>query len=183
MYEVEVKLSVQHDVLRPKLLNLGFEPAGTYRQVDHYFSSPVRDFAITDEALRVRELEPEGTDVRRVELTYKGPRQPTTTKSRLERTCTVEDADSIIAILKWLDFSYVASVDKHRERLVGDELTAVLDQVSGLGEYAELEMLAGVDEVDAADEQLAHTLATLGLEHSHIVDATYLELILSDAYE
>ena len=47
-------------------------------EVDRYFNHPARDFAETDEALRIRRIGP----VNRI--TYKGPRVDTVTKTRQE---------------------------------------------------------------------------------------------------
>ncbi|GAB3679465.1 class IV adenylate cyclase [Salinarchaeum chitinilyticum] len=53
MYEVEVKVEADHDAIRERL-PAEAEPLGTVEQVDTYYDAPHRDFAETDEALRLR---------------------------------------------------------------------------------------------------------------------------------
>lgn len=79
MYEVEQKYRVV-DVadLEARLNGLGAVWHDTAEQVDRYFGHPSRDFAATDEALRLRST-PDG-----VVITWKGPRLDATAKTRRE---------------------------------------------------------------------------------------------------
>ena len=79
MYEVELKYRVA-DVpeVEAALERLGASWHGTAEQVDRYFNHPSRDFAVTDEALRLR-----STAVG-VAITWKGPRLDATAKTRRE---------------------------------------------------------------------------------------------------
>lgn len=54
-FEVEQKFPLA-DVaaVERRLAELGAQAGGTVEQVDRYFNHPVRDFAQTDEALRLR---------------------------------------------------------------------------------------------------------------------------------
>jgi adenylate cyclase class 2 len=64
MYEVEVKVAAEHDGVRDRLPE-DAAALGTVEQVDTYFDAPHRDFADTDEALRLRRERrlDEGADV------------------------------------------------------------------------------------------------------------------------
>lgn len=55
MYEVEYKVQADHRAVRKRLSELGGVQIGTRWQHDTYYNAPDRDFAETDEALRVRE--------------------------------------------------------------------------------------------------------------------------------
>ena len=55
MYEVELKLRADHDTVRTALDDAGATPDRRVRQVDTYYDAPHREFAETDEALRLRE--------------------------------------------------------------------------------------------------------------------------------
>jgi adenylate cyclase class 2 len=79
VYEVELKYRVA-DVpeVEAALERLGASWHGTAEQVDRYFNHPSRDFAVTDEALRLR-----STAVG-VAITWKGPRLDATAKTRRE---------------------------------------------------------------------------------------------------
>ena len=57
-YEVEQKfrLGEQAESIIARLAEIGASEIGEARQADHYFNHPVRDFATTDEALRIRSV-------------------------------------------------------------------------------------------------------------------------------
>jgi inorganic triphosphatase YgiF len=79
VYEVEQKYPVA-DVaaLEVRLAGAAARWHGVVEQVDRYFGHPSRDFAATDEALRLRSTA-EG-----VVITWKGPRLDATAKTRRE---------------------------------------------------------------------------------------------------
>jgi adenylate cyclase, class 2 len=79
VYEVEQKYPLA-DVaaVEAALARLGATWHGTAEQVDRYFNHPCRDFAVTDEALRLRR-----TDAA-LAITWKGPRLDATAKTRRE---------------------------------------------------------------------------------------------------
>jgi len=68
MIEVEVKVRADHSKIRPLLEEIGANKIGIEEQSDTYFAAPYRDFAKTDEALRIRSLGGQAV------LTYKGPK-------------------------------------------------------------------------------------------------------------
>src|SRR5689334_20107638 len=77
--EVEQKYPVDdHARLREQLVALGCEFHAPLEQADLYFAHPARNFAQTDEALRLRRSGDE------VCITYKGPKLDPTTKTRRE---------------------------------------------------------------------------------------------------
>jgi len=57
-YEVEQKFRLDEpaESIAARLLEFGATAIGEVRQADHYFNHPVRDFATTDEALRIRSV-------------------------------------------------------------------------------------------------------------------------------
>lgn len=180
MYEVEVKLPCDHAVVRPRLLDRGFEPISTVTETDRYFDSPLRSFAETDEALRLRTADETGEETSTAELTYKGPRLAGLAKRRFERGCSVDDAAGAIAILEALDFNHVATVEKRRERFRRRDLTATLDEVTDLGEFLELERMVESDELDGIGGELERVVTELELSPGRAIEETYLELLLDD---
>src|SRR3954470_9352312 len=78
-YEVEMKFrGADHAELARRLAGLGAEAGPAIDQEDVYLSHPARDFARTNEALRLRRA---GSDNR---ITYKGPKRGGPTKTREE---------------------------------------------------------------------------------------------------
>ena len=74
-----------------RLAALHPSPARTVSQVDRYFAHPGRDFARTDEALRLRRVGELNY------ITYKGPKLDATTKTRREVEIPLADGEAAAA--------------------------------------------------------------------------------------
>ena len=87
MYEVEQKYPLA-DVaaVEAALARLGATCHATVEQVDRYFNHPCRDFAATDEALRLRRTD------QALAITWKGPRLDATAKTRRELELPLAEA-------------------------------------------------------------------------------------------
>jgi adenylate cyclase class 2 len=184
VYEVELKLPADHDTVRERLHEAGATPRGTVVQVDTYYDAPHREFAETDEALRVREettgatsVDGEtatGDDEPTVELTYKGPLVGSASKTREERETAVTDGEAVSAILEELGFTPAVTVEKERERFELDGYTVALDEVRELGAFVEVETEA--DTVEPAREGAERILRELDLDPDDQLRTSYLEL-------
>ena len=93
--------------------------------------------------------------------------------SRMELETEVSDAEVLKNILIHLDFSPVASVMKTRKYMKCGRFTACLDQVEGLGDFLELEVIAE-QEILSKMEDL---LAILGYHMSDTVQTSYLSML------
>src|SRR5262245_43862480 len=115
MFEVEQKHPVS-DVaaLIQRLTDYGAHFGETIQQSDQYFAHPCRDFAKTDEALRIRTVGDKSF------VTYKGPKLDTTTKTRreIELPLHLHDGDGsrFAELLAALGFTPVAKVRKTRRK-------------------------------------------------------------------
>lgn len=178
MYELEYKLPVDHDVIQPRLEALDYTDDDVVHQRDTYFDAPHRNFAATDEALRVRvETRGETTEQR---VTYKGPPLETTAKTREERETVVGDGAEVTAILERLGFEPAATVEKHRHRYRVGEFTVTLDSVTDLGEYLEVEGQAESDaDLDALEDRVGELLGKLGVSSADHISTSYLGLVLA----
>jgi adenylate cyclase class 2 len=161
--EIEAKYRVPDwDAIRAKLLDWGAEPIGTRIESDHYLNAPDRDFARTDEALRVRQTGHETI------ITYKGPRRAAATKTRteIELPLTV-GPETAVKLFTHLGYRPVAMVTKTRQtyrlRRDGFDLQACLDDVGPVGRFVELEILAEEAAFESAQAVLLATAAELGL--------------------
>lgn len=179
MYEVELKIAADHESVRPRLDTLGAQPRNQVQQVDRYFDAPHRDFADTDEALRVRTEESEQKET--TELTYKGPLVEDESKTREELTTRLVDQGTTAEILESLGFEHSATVRKHRERFDYEDYTITLDVVEGLGKFLEIETDVETEsEVRLARERAVEILQMLGLDADEQIRVSYLELTLAD---
>lgn len=180
MLEIEMKF-VQPDlvVLRRRLAEWGALPAGSQSERDAYYNAPDRDFAKTDEALRVRHLE------QATLVTYKGPRLDSQTKTRREIELPLgvgkETAQQFAQLLQALGYRLVAEVCKQRVsyhlRREDFQLEICIDEVQGLGSFVELEIQAPESDLDRGRATLLQTAAELGLHQGE--RRSYLELLLT----
>lgn len=181
-YEVEQKYPVQETAaVRAQMLALGASFDAPVEQADRYFAHPARDFARTDEALRLRRTGDDNC------ITYKGPKLDAETKTRREIELPLAPGAQAMQdfeeLLVALGFRPVLTVNKHREpgRLAwqGQHVHLALDQVYGLGAFVELEITADDSTLSAAKAALAALAEGLGLTHSE--RRSYLEMLLKNA--
>jgi adenylate cyclase class 2 len=180
MLEIEQKFAgVDFADLERRLAGLGARPGDAQTEADHYFNAPDRDFAATGEAFRLRRAGTEGV------LTYKGPKQPGAVKVRAELEVPLAGGDGpaegCLALLRHLGYRPVAVVRKRRRpyRLErgGFALTVCLDDVEGVGRFAEVEVLAAEDRLDTARAAVTGLAAELGL--TQLERRSYLSLFLA----
>jgi len=190
VYEVEQKFRVADTAaVERRLVALAARFRDPVEQVDRYFNHPCRDFARTDEALRLRRTGAE------VMVTWKGPRIDTATKTRLEMELGLAQAaplpggpqggqatiDRWTELLEALGFRRVRDVAKRRRPArvpwQGTEVEVALDTVAGLGDFLELELQSGAGEVPQATACIAALARELGCTAPE--RRSYLELLIA----
>lgn len=178
-FEVELKFHVPDPAAFRRRLAALAELGPAQTEADLYFRHPARDFATTDEALRIRR---KGADN---SITYKGPKIDATTKTRREVDLPLPPGEATAKawtdLLRLLDFTPVAEVRKTRRKARvawrGRTVEVSLDEVEGLGTFVELELVVERDALDAARECVRTLSGELGLEHGE--RRSYLELLLA----
>jgi len=172
MIEVEVKVGADHEKVRPILKKAGASKIRVEIQSDTYFAAPHKDFAKTDEALRIRSLD--GQSV----LTYKGPKLDGVSKTREELETPVDEV-SITRILHALGFSEAGIVRKIREVFRAGEIIVCLDAVEELGEFLEVEIMAESEKnIETSTHRLFEFLKQFGFAEKDSIRASYLEMVL-----
>jgi adenylate cyclase class 2 len=178
-FEIEQKHAVNDlPALVARLSERGIEIAPAVIQVDRFFAHPARNFAETDEALRIRTVGGESF------VTYKGPRLDPHSKTRREIELPLDANDGegrqFAELLAALGFVPAATVRKARRtfsiRHGGTEVSGALDDVDGVGQYVELELMADAAGVDAAKRVIAAVAAELQLGPPE--RRSYLELLV-----
>jgi adenylate cyclase class 2 len=178
-YEVEQKFPVADLApVEARLAEMGVHVLEPQCEVDLYYAHPARDFARTDEALRIRRVGLSSF------ITYKGPKVDDTTKTRREIELPLAgEGDPAVGWQKLLDalgFAPVAQVRKHRRKGVigwhGRRIVVSLDEVDELGRFVEIELAVPRDEMDRAKRRVASLAEELRLSASE--RRSYLELLL-----
>jgi len=181
MLEVEMKFPAANwKNLERQLAAWGAKELDIRREEDYYFNAPDRDFAQTDEALRLRRIGSSNF------LTYKGPKQDPKTKTRTEIEIPLapnhEPAEAMTQLLQHLGYRPVAVLEKQRRVLQLDRdgfvLEVCLDDVKNVGRFVELEILVPDEQLESARNVLLAAAADLGLNHSE--RRSYLELLLAN---
>ncbi len=179
-YEVEQKFPVADmAAFEAKLAALGATVSEPHSEIDHYYAHPARDFAATDEALRIRRTD------RASYLTYKGPKVDRTTKTRREIELPLWPQEAKVqaleSLLEALGFTPVAEVCKYRRKATiswqGRQIEAALDEVVDVGTFVELELVAEDEDMEPAKASIASLAQELGLSGSE--RRSYLELLLA----
>jgi adenylate cyclase class 2 len=178
-YEVEQKHRVE-DVaaLVTQLEQRGVTLKAPVTQADQYFAHPARDFAKTDEALRIR------TTGRRAFVTYKGPKLDTATKTRRELELPLHADDvagaKFAELLSALGFRPVETVRKQRRKFEidfkGHRVEGALDDVEHVGTFVELELAASDENLEPTKQVIRELAEELRLSPSERL--SYLELLL-----
>jgi adenylate cyclase class 2 len=179
MLEIEQKYAnADFAAIEQRLAAWGITDHEGEEESDDYYNAPDRDFKQTDEAFRLRRIGAKNF------LTYKGPKQKAAVKIRTELEVPLPDGDAVARqfaeLLKHLGYRYVATVRKRRRTYkVRREPFAVavcLDEVAGLGRYAEVEIVAPEQQTGAANALLMELGNELHL--SDVEKRSYLGLIL-----
>ena len=179
-YEVEVKflLSDGPAEVPSKLQQLGATPGEEIVQADHYFNHPVRDFAQTDEALRIRSVGDQNW------VTWKGPKIGSRTKTRREIELPLGDgtqtAEQLSEVLQILGFRSVTVVRKTRKQHEltrnGRRFEIALDEVDELGTFLEVELMADEADLKSAQDAVLELARELGLSQTE--PRSYLGMLL-----
>ncbi len=181
-YEVEVKYRLADpDQLHRRLAARGAAGRPAISQEDTYLSHPSRDFAVTNEALRLRRIGGENR------ITYKGPRKSGPTKTREEIEIVVAPGDDawrgLLRLFEALGFLPVATIRKRRTpfHLIANrhDVEVAIDQAEGLGDFAEVETLAATDaDLPAAQAAVLAVAEQLGL--TEVEPRSYLRMTLDE---
>ena len=174
MIEVEVKARVDDQKHAERLIiALGASPIGIETQADTYYSMPYRDFAKTDEALRIR------VQNNKYFFTYKGPKMDSVSKTRKEYEVEVNDADELGNILSSMNFVPVATIVKKRKKYRLGDFIISLDEVRNLGDFMEVEV--SIRDSKSHEEKLEcifRLFEKLGIGRETSIRKSYLEMIL-----
>ncbi len=178
-FEIEIKLPLRNrQETLEKLLYYRFQETSEIREEDTYFNGIHHDIKKQDEALRIRQSTDCRTGHSHTQINFKGPKLDNISMSRMELETEVQDADVMESILTHLEFFPVAKVIKTRKYLRRDTITACLDQVDGLGDFLELEVVAGKEnEREENLNKMEELLAVLEYKMSDTVRTSYLGML------
>ena len=164
--------------LERRLAEYGAKLGESVEQSDQYFAHPSRDFAKSDEALRIR------TEGGESFITYKGPKVDRKSKTRQEIELPLGSADTdgrkFGELLQALGFLPVATVLKTRRpfriHYAGRDVEGAYDVVDHVGAFIELELKVDDAELEEAKRIIGELANKLDLGPS--IRRSYLEMLL-----
>ena len=136
--EIETKLKVDSlPEIERRLDELGAEFLAEQLQTDYHFDDVSASLTKTDRCLRLRKQVVGKSES--FFLTYKGAKEKSNFKKRLEIEIEIKDADSIRQILSALGFEKVLVVEKKRRVWQYHDCEVALDRLPLLGDFVEIE--------------------------------------------
>ncbi|MHA1940983.1 MAG: class IV adenylate cyclase [Candidatus Hodarchaeales archaeon] len=182
--EIEIKIPIDElfsetNIVK-HLTELIGAPEDEIEQIDWYFTSPVKDFHESDEALRIRRIVSKVNEEKN-ELTYKGAKTGSVMKIREEITVTLTNPRGMTNILKRLGFNPSFEVRKNRINWNYRSATISIDNVKDLGKFIEIELNSdeSVFTNQTGKKEIETTLNRLFPNWSGIEERkSYLELLL-----
>lgn len=178
MLEVEVKLQIANADVACYLEEKGFLRGEYVYEHDFYFNGALKDLRKEDKALRVREHRNLDTGEAVFSMNYKGPKLDQTTMTREEVEFVIPEPDQGKKMLEGLGFMVAGEVEKKRSHYHKGEVTCCVDQVTGLGEFLEIEILAPEEEYESALEQIQTLLRELGYTLGDTIRKSYLSMLM-----
>jgi adenylate cyclase class 2 len=179
--EVEQKFRLADvGALEKRLMDSGASFVSNQEEVDTYLKHPGRDFAQTDEALRIRQIGDWAV------ITYKGPKKkgPVKVRKEIEVPLVLNTLGMWMEVWNSLGFQEVAQVRKTRRAFKleyrGRRFTITLDHVHHLGDFAEVELLVSDHEqAELAAEAIQEVAVYLQLQD--IERRSYLAMVRGTA--
>ncbi|MBD3159588.1 MAG: class IV adenylate cyclase [Candidatus Lokiarchaeota archaeon] len=186
--EVEIKVKIEDPTgLEETLLETGGTLLKSEEHEDLYLDHPQYSFADTDEALRIRKIISEplpGEDsmklTPRYELTYKGAKMDSISKTREELSVGIDSGKTMETILEAVGFTKVARVRKERSYFCIDDISLALDCVENLGWFLEAEkVVEDKQRMESSRTALFELLDRLLSGEYESIRESYLELLLN----
>ena len=180
-FEIEIKVRVKAlEPIEEKLIANKAELIADQDEHDIYFNAPHKDFAETDEALRLRYVENQKCGkIMPPCITYKGAKVGREGfKAREEIIVDLSSGEEFAVMLERLGFRKTADVNKHRKIYQVPNAIVTLDYLEGVGVFSEIEAAAGLSEEEsvAVIEKIA---AMAGIEGERLTKS-YLEIVLDE---
>ena len=167
-FEIEAKLKVDSlESIAESLEILDAEFVEVQMQTDSYFDNNAQTMKKSDQCLRIRKQRTEKET--KMFLTYKGRKQQDNFKKRQEIDIPVPADSEADELLKALEFKKALVIEKKRSLWKLDDCLVALDEVSGLGNFIEIE--------GANDKKIANVQKKLNLEHLSHIKKSYADLI------
>ena len=166
--EIEAKLKVDSlEEVEARLKELGAEFIGEQLQKDTLFDDDASTLTKHDSCVRLRKQVMSGRE--KCIMTYKGAKEKSNLKKRLEIETEVSDCESTKAFLTALGYKEKIVVEKTRSFWKFGGCEVALDSLNLLGSFVEIE--------GPSEEVINNVQKSLGLEKIQNISKSYATLI------
>jgi adenylate cyclase class 2 len=170
-YEIEAKLKVKSLLeVERKLAEVGADFQAEQLQTDFLFDDANATLTKADQCLRLRRQSLGGSE--RFFLTYKGAKEKSNFKKRLEIEIDIIDAESTQRLLSALGYEKVLVVEKKRRLWQLGRCSVALDRLPLLGDFVEIE--------GPNNEEIADVQQGLGLADLPHIEKSYAQLTMEE---
>ena len=178
-FEIEIKVRVEAlEPIEAKLIENNAELIADQDEHDVYYNAPHKDFAETDEALRLRYVNNQKCGKIMLPcITYKGPKVGREGfKAREEIIVDLSSGEDFAVLLEKIGYRRTAAVDKHRKIYRVPNAIVTLDEIPGVGVFSEIEAAAELSEHEAVSviDKIAEMAGITGER----LTKSYLEIVL-----
>ncbi|UXI02622.1 class IV adenylate cyclase [Photobacterium sp. TY1-4] len=134
---------------------------------DHYFDLPDHSLALGNKSVCIRRMMPSGIQL----WIVKGPE-----KDRCEAV-NISDCDKAESMLTTMGYQCVLKMHKTRSIYFIDEFHITVDQLDGIGDFAEFAIMTDDESrLDDYQQQLTQLASQFGLAAQHLEHRSYREL-------
>lgn len=171
--------------LEEYLLDQGYVLKETLIESDTYFDGGINGIKKSGQALRVRKTVDCATGKEHSSITFKGEKLDKISMARVELETDVADGEAAEGILCALGFYPVKpTVIKTRKIFRNEDICACLDDVQGLGNFLELEIMAESEEArPAALCRIEEILRSIGYTMADTTRESYLSQLQKQVEE
>ncbi len=174
--EIEAKMKVDDlPTVRQRLEASGATFIGDFLERNVFFDTEDRSLLAADQGLRIRRSDDVRSGNRVCTMTFKGPRQHGTLKSREETEVVVGDFDTAATLLGCLGFIRVLSFEKRRQSWSLGGCRVELDELPHLGTFVEIE--------GKREEAILKTREALQLSSRPLIKASYIAMLMTHLQE
>jgi len=170
--EIEAKMKVDDlETIRLRLEAAGAVADGSVMETNIYFDTPDGRLRQDDKGLRLRaNRDLADGDVTHV-VTFKGPRQAGTLKTRPETEFTVDDPQAATELFESLGYAKILTFQKRRRTWQYLGCKVELDELPYLGAFVEVE--------GPTPEKVMHARQALGLADQPMIKTGYISLLMN----
>lgn len=190
MREIEIKIKL-NDLENTRLqtwIDANLQASGESEQLEYYLNNPNQTFLFTHKLgykdaadyLRVR-FEKAGGSV--CLKRFKIDQETAASENLAEMEYKVDDAEAALELFSALGYTEQTKVLKRRRKYSNTEVEIVIDDVEGLGKFAEIELLEQVEDFQAGREKLRQVLREIGFETVVECSRGYVSMLWNPGYE